>query len=139
MKKIITKSEKETYDFGYSVGKTLKGGEVILLDGELGAGKTVFTKGLASALGITQPITSPTFTILNVYENEPLCLYHYDAYRLSSGEEAYEAGLTEYFYDDGGVCVIEWAQNVASALTGEEIKITINYLSSNEREIIYES
>ena len=124
MKRIITKSEKETFDFGYSIGKSLRGGEVILLDGELGAGKTVFTKGLASALGITQPITSPTFTILNIYENEPLCLYHYDAYRLNSGEEAYEAGLTEYFYEAGGVCVIEWAQNVASALTGEEITDT---------------
>lgn len=136
--KFITKSERETFEFGYNIGKQLKGGEVILLDGELGAGKTVFTKGLATALGITEPITSPTFTILNIYEASPLSLYHYDAYRLNSGEEAYEAGLTEYFYESYGVCVIEWATKISSALIGREIKISIKYLSQNEREITYE-
>lgn len=131
-------SEQETFDFGYQIGKNCKGGEVILLDGELGAGKTVFTKGLASALGITEQITSPTFTILVVHEGKNLTLYHIDAYRLKSGEDAYERGLTEYFYSPDTVCVIEWSQNVQSAFSGDEIKITINYKSATEREIIYE-
>ena len=136
--RLITTSQEETFEFGKQIGKTLKGGEVITLDGELGAGKTVFTKGLASVLGITDEITSPTFTILNVYENSPLTLYHYDAYRLSSGEEAYGSGLTDYLCAKDGVCVIEWAQNIQSALPKKLIKIKINYLSANEREIIYE-
>jgi tRNA threonylcarbamoyladenosine biosynthesis protein TsaE len=134
----ISKSQQETFEFGQKIGKSLKGGEVITLDGELGAGKTVFTKGLATALGITDEITSPTFTILNIYENSPLTLYHYDAYRLKSGEEAYGSGLTDYLCARDGVCVIEWAQNIASALPKKIIKIQINYLNATEREIIYE-
>jgi tRNA threonylcarbamoyladenosine biosynthesis protein TsaE len=134
----ISKSQQETFEFGQKIGKSLKGGEVITLDGELGAGKTVFTKGLATALGITDEITSPTFTILNIYENFPLTLYHYDAYRLKSGEEAYGSGLTDYLRARDGVCVIEWAQNIASALPKKLIKIQINYLNATEREIIYE-
>lgn len=138
-KTIISHSEKETYDFGYEVGKNCKGGEVIILNGNLGAGKTVFTKGLAKALAIEDAVTSPTFTIMNIYEGDTLTLYHYDAYRLKSGKEAYEAGLTEYLYDESGVCVIEWAENIKSALMGDEIEITINYLNEKEREIIYET
>lgn len=136
--KFITTCQEQTYEFGKQIGKSLKGGEVITLDGELGAGKTVFTKGLAVALGIQEEITSPTFTILNIYENSPLSLYHYDAYRLSSGEEAYGSGLTDYLCARDGVCVIEWAKNIESALPKKLIKIKINYLSANEREIIYE-
>ena len=136
--RFITTSQQQTYEFGQKIGRELKGGEVITLDGELGAGKTVFTKGLASSLGITDEITSPTFTILNIYENSPLTLYHYDAYRLKSGEEAYGSGLTDYLCDRGGVCVIEWAQNISSALPKKLIKIQINYLGATEREIIYE-
>lgn len=136
--KFISKSQQETFEFGEQIGRKLKGGEVITLDGELGAGKTVFTKGLATALGISDEITSPTFTILNVYENSPLSLYHYDAYRLKSGEEAYASGLTDYLCSRDGVCVIEWAQNVASALPKKIIKIEIKYLNATEREIIYE-
>lgn len=136
--KFISTSQQQTYDFGKQIGEMLKGGEVITLDGELGAGKTVFTKGLASALGIDEEITSPTFTILNIYENSPLTLYHYDAYRLKSGEEAYGSGLTDYLCSKDGVCVIEWAQNIASALPRKLIRIQINYLNATEREIIYE-
>ncbi len=134
----ISKSQQQTFEFGQIIGKSLKGGEVITLDGELGAGKTVFTKGLATALGIEDEITSPTFTILNIYENKPLTLYHYDAYRLKSGEEAYGSGLTDYLCARDGVCVIEWAQNIKSALPKKLIKIQINYLNATEREIIYE-
>ncbi|MBO5223306.1 MAG: tRNA (adenosine(37)-N6)-threonylcarbamoyltransferase complex ATPase subunit type 1 TsaE [Clostridia bacterium] len=134
----ISTSQQQTFEFGQKIGKSLRGGEVITLDGELGAGKTVFTKGLATALGINEEITSPTFTILNIYENSPLTLYHYDAYRLKSGEEAYGSGLTDYLCARDGVCVIEWAQNIASALPKKLIKIKINYLSATEREIIYE-
>ena len=137
-KTIISHSEQETFDFGFFMGQNCKGGEVIILNGNLGAGKTVFTKGFAKALKIEDAITSPTFTIMNIYEGETLTLYHYDAYRLKSGKEAYEAGLTEYLYDECGVCVIEWAENIKSALIGGEIEITINYLNEKEREIIYE-
>ncbi len=134
----ISHSQQETFEFGQKIGRSLKGGEVITLDGELGAGKTVFTKGLATSLGITDEITSPTFTILNIYENSPLTLYHYDAYRLKSGEEAYGSGLTDYLCARDGVCVIEWAQNITSALPKKLIKIKINYLNATEREIFYE-
>jgi tRNA threonylcarbamoyladenosine biosynthesis protein TsaE len=139
-KKITTKlssSEEETYSLGFEFGKTLKGGEVIALEGQLGAGKTVFTKGLAAALGVKDTVTSPTFTLLNVYKgNMTLC--HIDAYRLSGGEEAYARGLTEYFDRYDGVCVIEWASNIESALPIEYTVITFSLSGDNAREIKYE-
>ncbi|MDD7166185.1 MAG: tRNA (adenosine(37)-N6)-threonylcarbamoyltransferase complex ATPase subunit type 1 TsaE, partial [Clostridia bacterium] len=108
----ITKSREETIKFAEEYGKTLRGGDVLLLDGEMGAGKTVFTKGIALALGINAEITSPTYAYLNDYDGK---LYHYDCYRLSSGEDAEALGLTEYFYGDG-VCVVEWSENIADVL-----------------------
>ena len=104
----------------------------------MGAGKSVLTRAAARGMGVDGPVPSPTFTILNIYENSPLTLYHYDAYRLKSGEEAYGSGLTDYLRARDGVCVIEWAQNIASALPKKLIKIQINYLNATEREIIYE-
>ena len=104
------------------------------LRGELGAGKTAFVKGLAAALGITDEVTSPTFTLMNVYRGA-LTLYHFDVYRLHSGEEAYAAGLTEFFGEAGSVSCIEWWENVADAIVGDTIKITINYLENEMREI----
>ncbi len=134
----LSNSEEETYSLGFELGKSLKGGEVIALEGRLGAGKTVFTKGLAAALGVKVPVTSPTFTILNVYEGESLKVYHIDAYRLHGGEEAYNAGLTEFFEAKNGVCVIEWASNIESALPIEYKKISFSYFGENVREIKYE-
>lgn len=130
----VSKSESDTYKIAAEFAATLNGGEIVLLSGELGAGKTAFVKGLAAALGITDEVTSPTFTLMNVYRGA-LTLYHFDVYRLYSGEEAYAAGLTEFFGEAGSVSCIEWWENVADAIVGDTIKITINYLENEMREI----
>ncbi len=104
--KFLSHSEKETYAFAKRVADRLKGGEVILLNGDLGAGKTTFTKGLAKALGVEETVTSPTFTYVREYEGR-LPLFHFDMYRVSDADEVYELGLEEYFYR-GGVVVAEW-------------------------------
>ena len=137
MKVFRCNNEKETYELGKKIGETLVGGEIIALQGDLGAGKTVFTKGLAQALGIMDEIKSPTFTYMIIYEGKKLSLFHYDAYRLRSGDEAEERGLTEYFGDKSGVCVVEWPQNIESCFAWHKvIKINIDYLDGNTREII---
>ncbi len=96
----------DTYAFAKRVADRLKGGEVILLSGDLGAGKTTFTKGLALALGVKETVTSPTFTYVKEYEGR-LPLFHFDMYRVADADEVYELGLEEYFYR-GGVVVVEW-------------------------------
>lgn len=129
-------SESDTFKTAERFAATLKGGEIITLEGELGAGKTVFVKGLCFALGVKEDVLSPTFTLMNDYKGRTLNVYHYDAYRLSSGEEAYYSGLTEYFGQKDGVCVIEWAKNIQSALTPfRTVSVTIRYVGENEREI----
>lgn len=136
MKVFRSNNEKDTFELGKKVGEMLLGGEIITLQGDLGAGKTVFTKGLAQVLGIEDEIKSPTFTYMIIYEGEKLSLFHYDAYRLQSGDEAEERGLTEYFGDKSGVCVVEWPQNIESCFEWHRvIKININYIDENTREI----
>lgn len=132
--KIVTDSEIETFEFAKNFARNLTGGEVILLNGELGAGKTVFVKGLAAGLGITDDVTSPTFTLMNEYDGR-LKLYHFDVYRLSSGAEAYEAGLTEFFGESGSVSCIEWSDNISDAISGKVTAIDISYLGDGKREI----
>lgn len=129
----ITKSREETIKFAEEYGKTLRGGDVLLLDGEMGAGKTVFTKGIALALGINAEITSPTYAYLNDYDGK---LYHYDCYRLSSGEDAEALGLTEYFYGNG-VCVVEWSENIADILPDNCKRVKIEKIDLNTRKITY--
>lgn len=129
----ITKSREETIKFAEEYGKTLRGGDVLLLDGEMGAGKTVFTKGIALALGINAEITSPTYAYLNDYDGK---LYHYDCYRLSSGEDAEALGLTEYFYGNG-VCVVEWSENIADVLPDNCKRVKIEKINLNTRKITY--
>lgn len=129
----ITKSREETIKFAEEYGKTLHGGDVLLLDGEMGAGKTVFTKGIALALGINAEITSPTYAYLNDYDGK---LYHYDCYRLSSGEDAEALGLTEYFYGNG-VCVVEWSENIADVLPDNCKRVKIEKIDLNTRKITY--
>lgn len=104
--KFLSHSETETFEFAKRVADGLKGGEIILLNGDLGAGKTTFTKGLAKALGVTETVTSPTFTYVKEYDGR-LPLYHFDMYRVGDADEVYELGLEEYFYK-GGVVVVEW-------------------------------
>lgn len=128
---MISKSERETMEFAKEYAKTLSVGDVVLLEGEMGAGKTVFVKGLAEGLGIDEEITSPTYAYMNDYGG---VLYHYDCYRLKSGAQAEALGLCDYFYA-GGVCVIEWAQNIADVLPRNCKTVRIVKKGENEREI----
>ena len=132
---IITNNEIETENFAKNFASKLRGGEIILLSGDLGAGKTVFTRGIAKGLRIDEAITSPTFTIMNVYEGD-IDLYHVDAYRLKSGQEAFEAGITEFIGEKECVFCIEWWQNIADAICGKKIEIEIKYLEDEKRKII---
>lgn len=128
----ISNSFKDTIKIGENFAKTLVKGDVVLLDGELGAGKTAFTKGIAKGLGITAEILSPTYAYMNDYNG---VLYHYDCYRLTSGEDAEALGLTDYFYGNG-VCVIEWSENIKEVLPTKVKRVTIEKLSENSRKII---
>lgn len=103
-------SAEETFETGEKLGKYLEPGDIVTLNGMLGAGKTVFTKGLAKALNVAEEITSPTYTLMNIYESGDVPLYHYDAYRLGDAEDLYDIG----FWDNvpGSVSVVEWAENV---------------------------
>ena len=129
---MISKSERETIEYAASYAKTLSPGDVVLLSGEMGAGKTVFVKGLAKGLGIEDEITSPTYAYMNDYGGR---LYHFDCYRLSGGAQAEALGLTDYF-DAGGVCVLEWPENIADVLPAGCKEVFLNKVSENEREIV---
>ncbi len=125
MNKIIkTHSAEETFELGKKIGQNAKAGELYCLTGDLGVGKTVFTQGLAVGLGITEPVNSPTFTILQVYEEGRIPLYHFDVYRIEEIEEMEEIGYEEYF-DGEGVCLIEWANLIEEILPEEHIRIVI--------------
>ena len=106
---------KETYELGKKMGEQAKKGDVYLLLGDLGVGKTVFTQGFADGLGITEPISSPTFTIVQEYEDGRMSFYHFDVYRIGDVEEMEEIGYEDYFYGDG-VCLIEWANLIEEIL-----------------------
>ncbi|MCR5161900.1 MAG: tRNA (adenosine(37)-N6)-threonylcarbamoyltransferase complex ATPase subunit type 1 TsaE [Lachnospiraceae bacterium] len=114
---IETYSAEETYQAGYRMGQEAAPGQVITLIGDLGVGKTVFTKGFAAGLGIKESVNSPTFTILQIYEEGRLALYHFDVYRIGDSEEMLEVGWDDYVYSDG-VCLIEWADLIED-LIGE--------------------
>jgi tRNA threonylcarbamoyladenosine biosynthesis protein TsaE len=128
---IITKSESQTVDFAIEYAKTLQKGDVVLLSGDLGAGKTAFVKGVAKYFGL-DGVTSPTYAYLNVYGD---FIYHYDCYRLSCGEDAELLGLTDYFGGDN-VCFIEWSENILDVLPKNTKKVVIEKLSETERKII---
>ena len=117
-------SAGETHRLGEIIGGKLKPGAVLCLEGDLGVGKTVFVKGVAKGLGITEPVCSPTFTILQEYREGRMPLYHFDAYRIEDPEEMYEIGFDDYLYGEG-VCLIEWASLVAELLPPDAVKITI--------------
>lgn len=119
-----SQSAKETRLLGEKIGQKAKGGEIILLNGDLGVGKTVFSKGLGAGLGIEEPISSPTFTVLQIYESGRLPLYHFDVYRIADVEEMDEIGYEDYFYGRG-VCLIEWAELISEILPSEVIRVTI--------------
>ena len=106
---IETWSPKETYALGEKIGREALPGQVYTLNGDLGVGKTVFTQGVAAGLGIQEPVNSPTFTIVQVYEEGRMPFYHFDVYRIGDVEEMEEIGYQDYFYGEG-LCMIEWAQ-----------------------------
>lgn len=117
--------EKDTFEAGRKLGKVCRPGDIILLDGDLGAGKTVFAKGLGQGLGIEETISSPTFTIVQVYDDGRIPLYHFDVYRIAGIEEMDDIGYEDYFFGDG-VCLVEWAGLVKEIIPEGCIKVTIN-------------
>ena len=131
--KYISNSEKDTYKLAKMFEEKLHGGEVVVLNGDLGAGKTTFTKGLCKALGVTENVTSPTFTLMNIYKSGRLNLYHFDMYRIEDESEALELGLDEFF-NSNGVCMIEWAENIRYMIPKNHIAINITKLGENSRE-----
>ena len=120
----ITRSPDETRAFGAKLAASLVAGDFIALDGALAAGKTCLTQGLAAGLGYRGPVTSPTFTLLHLYEGGRLPLYHFDLYRLSTPEELEDLGYEDYFFGDG-VCVVEWGALAAAYLPGRRIGIAL--------------
>ena len=131
MSKFYSKSREETYAFALEYAKTLKNGDTVLLDGDMGAGKTVFAKGVAKGLGIEEEVTSPTYAYMNDYDG---VLFHYDCYRIESVEQAERLGLGDYF-DMGGICLVEWSQNIAPLLPKFCKRVAIKKLDENRREI----
>ena len=127
---IISQSEKQTQKIAFEYAKTLKMGDVVVLSGDLGAGKTAFTKGVAEYFGL-DGVTSPTYAYLNVYGDK---IYHYDCYRLSCGEDAVALGLTDYFNGDN-ICIIEWAENIKDLLPENYKKVVIERIDENTRKI----
>ena len=131
-KSMIAKNARETMAFAQNYAASLRPGDIVLLYGEMGAGKTVFVKGLAKGLGIEEEITSPTYAYMNDYGGR---LYHFDCYRLAGGAQAEALGLTDYF-DAGGICVLEWPQNIADVLPDGCRRVEIRKVSEEEREIV---
>ena len=123
MTEIITKSEQETMEFAKHIASNAKVGDVIVLSGELGVGKTKFTEGFLSYFNLQNEISSPTFTIVNEYKKDDINIYHFDVYRLSDVSEFYAIGGEEYF--SKGICIIEWGELILDALPEKHIKIEI--------------
>ena len=132
----ITNSPEETEALGAALGKRLPAGTVIAYRGDLGAGKTAFTRGLARGLGCRETVTSPTYTIVNEYLGGRLPLFHFDMYRLRSADDLWDIGWEDYL-ERGGVCAVEWSENVADALDGA-ITVTIEKLGEDCRKITVE-
>ena len=124
MKEYITNSAQETFELGRAIAESIEPGSVITLNGDLGTGKTVFSQGFASGLWIDDNVNSPTFTIIQIYEDGRMPLYHFDVYRIGDVSEMDEIGYEDYFYGDG-VCLIEWAELIEEILPENRIDIFI--------------
>ena len=129
----ITNSPAQTEEIGAKLAEILKPGAVIAYRGDLGAGKTAFTRGLARGLGIQDPVTSPTYTIVNEYLGGRIPLFHFDMYRLHSADDLFDIGWDDYL-ERGGVCAVEWSENVEDALE-DPITVTIEKLGEESRKI----
>ena len=130
---IMTHSADETQALGKKLAESLRPGDVIAYFGDLGAGKTAFTRGIAEGLGVSEQVTSPTYTIVNEYLSGRLPLFHFDMYRLSSADDLFDIGWEDYL-DRGGVCAVEWSENVTEAMDGA-VSVTIDVLGENTRRI----
>lgn len=119
-----TYNETETFNIGKELGRKAKQGQIFCLNGDLGVGKTVFTKGFASGLEIQEEVNSPTFTIIQVYDEGRLPLYHFDVYRIGDPEEMYEIGFEDYFYGQG-VCLVEWSQLIEELIPEDAVQVQI--------------
>ena len=133
-REFISHNALETQSYAEALAKDFKGGEALLLVGEMGAGKTHFVKGLAKGLGVEEVVTSPTFALHNVYSGR-LTLNHFDFYRIDDSEEVAILGLDEFFYDKNGVAAIEWSENVKDLLPKHCITVTIDKIDDNTRRI----
>ena len=129
----ITNSPEETEKIGAAIGKIIPAGTVLAYRGDLGAGKTAFTRGLARGLGFTEAVTSPTYTIVNEYLGGRLPLFHFDMYRLSSADDLFDIGWEDYL-DRGGVCAVEWSERVDDALPEDTILVDISRGSGGEND-----
>ena len=121
---IETHDPEETFEVGRKIGMNAKPGQIYTLTGDLGVGKTVFTQGVAAGLGITEPVNSPTFTIIQEYEDGRLPFYHFDVYRIGDLEEMEEIGYDDYFFGQG-ICLIEWAELIEEILPEKRIEVTM--------------
>lgn len=148
---IISHSSAQTQRLGARLGELLQGGELLLLEGQLGTGKTTFTQGLARGMGITELISSPTFTLLKEYpgqirppSNDPSrqavlrgpALYHFDLYRLDQPEEIIDLGFEDYFYDGSGVSVVEWADKAAALWSNGKLQVRLKAMSETKRGLL---
>ena len=127
----ISSSEGETFRWAEEYAKTLRPGDTVLLDGEMGAGKTAVAKGIAKGLGISEEVTSPTYAYINSYEDR---LFHFDCYRITSERQAEELGFADYF-DLGGICLVEWSENIAGLLPEQVKRVAIKKRGGTQREI----
>ena len=134
--KFMTHSPEETEKIGAALAEKMEPGTVIAYRGDLGAGKTAFTRGLARGLGYAEPVTSPTYTIVNEYLGGRLPLFHFDMYRLTSSDDLWDIGWEDYL-DRGGVCAVEWSENVADAME-DAVRVRIEKTGEEERRIILE-
>ena len=132
----VTTSPEQTEQVGIALGKILTPGTILAYEGDLGAGKTAFTRGLAWGLGSTDMVTSPTYTIVNEYLSGRLPLFHFDMYRLASADDLWDIGWDDYL-ERGGVCAVEWSENVQEAMEGA-IRVRIEKTGEESRRIIIE-
>ena len=132
----LTYSPEETEALGAALGRALRPGTVVAYRGDLGAGKTAFTRGLAKGLGCREPVTSPTYTIVNEYLSGRMPLFHFDMYRLRSADDLFDIGWEDYL-DRGGVCAVEWSENVAEAMEGA-VTVAIEKTGEDSRRITIE-
>ena len=132
---LLSHSPEDTEDIGARLAEQLEPGAVVAFTGDLGAGKTAFTRGLARGLGIPDRITSPTFTIVNEYEGGRLPLFHFDMSRLGSADELFDIGWEDYLRR-GGVCAVEWSENIADALEEDAVRVDIRRGASDQERVI---